>query len=184
MDRSRRCYGIAILLLVLAPGPFQAEAADRPKRADDRTTGQDEASLEKLEMTPAVACEAVRGYRDYVELPKEQGEPALTRDEKLLVYYEPRRYKIERYKQSYRVHLSQDVKVRKHGEKAVLWSKEKLVDYEVQVERPPVQIYLTNTIGLKPLPPGLYDLEIVLHDQLAQEATATQVLTFRVKPTP
>jgi hypothetical protein len=133
-----------------------------------------------LAMSPAVACEKIEGYERYV--PRE--EAALTKDEKLLVYYRPLNYKVERYKTQYRAHLTQDIRVRKRGEKAVLWKKDKMVDYQARLPDPSAPLCMQNTIALKALSPGEYDLDIVLHDQLAKGATAVQTLKFRVKPSP
>jgi hypothetical protein len=161
-----------LVLLVAAAclgGAPLAVGDDPEKETDD----------ERLTMTKAVACESVEGYGQFVKM----AEPARTKDEKLLIYYEPRNYKYERYKKGYRAHLTQDARVRRKGEKTVLLKKDEMVKYEATSPQPPLLIYLTNTVSLKSLPPGEYELDIILHDKLGK-TDATQSLTFRVKPTP
>ena len=141
---------------------------------------QEEPAAGGLAMSPAVACEKIEGYEHYVE----REGAALTKDEKLLVYYRPLNYKVERYKGRYRAHLTQDVRVRRHGAKAVLWKKDRLVDEGYPLPDPSTTLFIKNVIALKALAPGEYDLEIVLHDQLAKGATAVQTLRFQVQPSP
>ncbi|MDB5351536.1 MAG: hypothetical protein JWN86_2783 [Planctomycetota bacterium] len=131
----------------------------------------------KLTMTPAVICAKINGYGDYVRL----DEPVLSRDEKMLVYYETSGHAHEIVGKEYRVHLVQDGRIRRKGEKKVLQAKDKLVDYKGKSKQPPLNIFLTNTIALKDLAPGEYELEIVLHDELSKGTTASQLLRFRVK---
>ncbi|MEO6810784.1 MAG: hypothetical protein ABI353_16840 [Isosphaeraceae bacterium] len=136
---------------------------------------------EGLAMTRALACESIKGYQDYVPRP----EAALTKDEKLLVYYEPLNYAIEQDKTGmYRAHFSQDARIRKRGAKIVLWKKDNLLDYEVKGNGPPRKLCLMNTIALKALSPGEYDLDIVLHDRLGDGPPVTQTLKITIKPSP
>lgn len=159
------------LVLILA-----CLAADGP---DDRARVEQPSG--PLAMTRALACESIKGYQDYVPRP----EAALTKDEKLLVYYEPLNYAIERDRTGmYRAHLSQDARVRRRGEKTVLWKKDNLLDYEVKGNGPPKRICLMNTIALKALKPGEYDLDIVLHDRIGNGPPVTQTLKITVKPSP
>ena len=132
---------------------------------------------EPLGMSKAVLCAEVRGYHDYTPV----AEPVLVRDEKLKLYYEPTRYKVSRTKTHATVHLTQDAKIRRRGEKAVLWSKADMVNYEVTVKHPDQPVYISNVISLKPLPPGDYDLELILRDKLAKDVEARQVVPFAVK---
>ena len=58
-----------------------------------------------------------------------------------------------------------------------------MLDYTTpKQDLPPTQIYLRNTISLKGLEPGEYDLIIILHDEVNEGRTATQVVKFRVIP--
>ena len=58
-----------------------------------------------------------------------------------------------------------------------------MLDYTTpKQELPPTHVYLRNTISLKGLEPGEYDLIIILHDEVNEGRTATQVVKFRVIP--
>src|SRR4051812_19724422 len=85
--------------------------------------GQDEGEGKvRLGMTTAVAGARVGGYEQYEPL----DEPALTADEKLLVYYRPRNFGVERVEGGmYRAHLTEDGRIRRRGKKEVVWSKDK-----------------------------------------------------------
>ncbi len=140
-----------------------------------------EEDAQALAMTPPIACRVVHGYRDYEALT----EPSLTKDEKLMVYYEPRNYAVEALDNDrFRAHLTQDARVRKHGQKSVIWKKEAIVTYKPEADIPPSRLYIQNTIALKGLTPGAYDLEIVLHDEIAKDAIATRTLEFHVVKAP
>ena len=141
-------------------------------------TAADDPDKPKLSMSPAVACAKIKGFGDYVAL----DEPVLTRDDKLQVYYEPSGFAYELVGKEYRVHLTQEGRVHRRGQKAVLMSKEKLLDYQGRSKTPPVDnVYLSNTVALKSLPPGEYDFEILLRDELGKGPVASQLLKFRVK---
>ena len=161
MAPHARCLALG-LLLALAAAPSS--------RPDD----------DDLSMTDAVACRTIRGFEDYDPLP----DAELPKEAKLQVYYRPLHYKVERTKGGYRVHLVQDGRIRRRGEKAVLWKKDNVVDYEVKTELPPGPLYLTNSVAIQGLKPGEYDLDIILRDKLSQGREATQVLKFRVIPSP
>jgi hypothetical protein len=133
-----------------------------------------------LAMSPAVACKAIEGYERFEPLP----DATLTSDDKLLVYYRPTGFRIEHAGDQFRAHLVQDARIRRHGQKAVLQSKLKLLDYEARSDHPPARIYLRNTISLKALKPGHYDLDIILHDQIAGGSPVTQSLPFRIVAAP
>jgi hypothetical protein len=133
---------------------------------------------ETLQMSPAVVCRSIDGYEAYEPLPG----AALTSDEKLLVYYRPFGYATALIDGSYQAHLIQDGQIRKRGEKAILRQKLKLLDYTPKSRQVPRYLYLRNTISLKGLPPGDYDLVVILHDALTKAHPATQVVKFRVIP--
>jgi len=140
----------------------------------------DDPQVPRLSMSPAIACSKIRGYGDYELLE----EAALTKDDKLLVYYEPGGFVSVPDGEQHRVHLVQDGRIRRRGEKKILQSKANLLVYKGRSDSPPRAIYLSNTIALKDLPPGDYDLDIILRDEIGKGPPATQVLKFRVKPTP
>jgi hypothetical protein len=129
-------------------------------------------------MSKAVVCTSIDGYESYKKLPG----AALTSDEKLLVYYEPIDYKTAFVDDSYQAHFTQDGQVRKHGEKAILREKLKLLDCTAKGELPPQNLFLRNTVSLKGLTPGEYDFTIILHDEIAKGPPVTQVVRFRIVP--
>jgi hypothetical protein len=159
------------------PNPGKARA--RPRETKPAAPDA-EAAEGRLSMTPAIACSKIEPDGRYVPL----DEPALTKDDKLLLYYEPKNYKLERVDGAYQIHLSQDVRVRRRGKKEVLWSKDHMVDYQGKSRQRPGLIFMTNTIAIKALTPGEYDLDIILHDELAKGPPAVQVFRFTVKPSP
>src|SRR5262249_30889107 len=126
---------------------------------------------EPLRMSEAVVCRDIEGYENYEVLP----DAAQTSDEKLLVYYRPLGYKTAFVEGSSQAHLTQDAETRRRGEKAVLRKKKKLLEYHPKSPQPPALIFLRNTISLKDLKPGDYDLTIILHDEIAKGPPATQV---------
>ncbi len=156
-----RLLAIALTTLIGLPG--WAVAGDDPP-------------AKKLAMMPAVACESIAGFEDYVPL----DEVVLTRDDKLLIYYRPIDFQHEQVGKEFRVHLVQDARLHKRGAKAVLQSKDKMVDYKGTFKGLPISLFLSNTVALKPLPPGEYDLEIILHDEIGKGPAASQILPFRV----
>ena len=147
---------------------------------DDRTVASGDADDGSFGMTPPVACKEVRGFGDYEPLPS----PALTSDEKLLVYYQPRHYKTARVGDKYEAHFVQDGRIRRRGSKGVIWSKPKLLDFTASSVDPPRQVYLRNTISLKGLKPGEYDYDIVLHDAVGRSASAVRTLPFTIIEAP
>ena len=106
---------------------------------------------------------------------------AQTSDEKLLIYIRPTRYKIEKVEKGYQAHLTTDGEIRKSGEKTVLRQKKKLL-HKLLYTNADEHIYLKQSISLKGFAPGNYELTIILHDELAQGATATQVVKFKIIP--
>jgi hypothetical protein len=165
----------ALGLFALA-GPNEATSSSAP---DTASPDESPASEKRLAMSPAVACEKINGYEQFVPLK----DAAITKDEKLLVYYRPLNYTVKKNGQKYQIYFSQEVRVRKRGQKEVLWSK-KLVDEKSEYPVVPTTYYLRNTIAVQALTPGDYDLDIILHDELAQAPPAQQVLHFTVKPSP
>ena len=49
-------------------------------------------------------------------------------------------------------------------------------------EQPPRHLYMRNTISLKGLEPGDYELTMILHDEIAKDAPARQVVKFQIVP--
>jgi len=130
--------------------------------------------------TPPIACQEIRGYEDYEPME----EAVLTKDEKLLVYFRPRHYKTARVGNAYEARFTQEGRIRRRGEKAVLWSKKDLLGYTARSETPPRLIYLRNTVALKQLKPGDYDFDIILYDAVGRSAPAVRTLPFTVIASP
>ena len=158
------------LLLVAVLAALGAGGIVRPDEDDDGRFG----------LTEPVACKEINGFEDFVPLK----EAALTADEKLLVYYRPRHYKTARVSKKYEAHLWQDGRIRRKGQKIVVWTKNRLLDYHPLSDDPPSLIYLRNTISLKGLKPGEYEYDIVLHDEVGQSSPATRSLPFKIVPNP
>ena len=129
-------------------------------------------------LTEPVACSEIKGFEDYVELPG----GALTSDEKLIVYFRPRHFKTTKIGRLHEAHFTEDARIRRRGQKPVLWSKLKMVDYQPRAETANPPIYFHNKIALKGLTPGKYELEIVLRDEIGQTPPAVRVLPFEVVP--
>ncbi len=163
--------GIALGFLL---GSNAARAQARP---GDKTRSSGDARKGALRMTTAIVCDTIDGYENYVPL---KGA-ALTSDEKLLVYFRPMSYKIESKDPGYQASFSEDAQIRKRGTKAIIFRKDKLLEYTAKSSTPPAQIYLKNQISLKGLEPGDYDLTIILTDKLGGASTS-QVVKFKVVP--
>src|SRR5262249_34996917 len=132
-----------------------------------------------LRMSRAVVCKSIDGYENYKPLPG----AAQTSEEKLLIYYRPLRYKIDFVDGYYRAHLVQDNEIRKRGKKEIVRQKKKVVEYDPKSKDPLGPIYIRNTISLKGLEPGDYDLTIILRDELDKAAPPTrQLVKFKVIP--
>jgi hypothetical protein len=134
---------------------------------------------ESLRMSPGVVCRTIDGYEKYKRL---RGA-AQTSEEKLLVYVRPFGYKTELVDGQYQAHLVPDLQIRKRGATAIVREKKKAFEYKPKSPEPPQFVYLKHIISLKGLPPGDYDLVIILHDEVAKGSTATQVVKFRIVPT-
>jgi hypothetical protein len=167
-----------LLLYVMWSGILAGPAL----RAQETSAGQDDdrsqtaAKPERLRMAPAVACRSIDGYEQYEILPG----AALTAEEKLLVYYRPLHYKTVQKDEFFLAHLTQEGQVRRKGEKTVLLRKKNLMDYEAKSRQPLGPIYLRNTFALKGLPPGEYEYDIILRDEIDPSPPATQSLKFRI----
>jgi hypothetical protein len=130
-------------------------------------------------MSRAVVCRTIDGYENFVPLPG----AAQTSDEKLLIYYRPLRYKIDFVDGYYTAHLIQDNEIRKRGKKGIVREKRKVVEFQPKQKQPLGPFYIRNTISLKGLTPGDYELTIMLRDELDQGSPPSrQVVKFKVIP--
>ncbi len=131
-----------------------------------------------LRMSPGIVCRWINGYEDYEPMPG----AAQTSDEKLQVYLRPMGYMTEMVDGKYQAHLSPDFEIRKRGEKKILLQKRRMYEYKPRTPQPPRLVYLKNVISVKGLPPGDYDLTLILHDEIAGGSSAAQVIKFRIVP--
>ena len=188
--------GLLLVLVVAATPPSQAQSGRRSKKAakaaartEQATKSDEDAAASEdtptppqpgtLRMSRAVVCKSIDGYENYKPLPG----AAQTSEEKLLIYYRPLRYKVDFVDGYYRAHLVQDNEIRRRGRKEIVRQKKKVVEYDPKGREPLGPIYIRNTISLKGLQPGDYELTIILRDELDKEAGPTrQVVTFKVIP--
>jgi hypothetical protein len=154
-------WGLAWVCL-FTPASFAQSSAD------------DSAKTTKLHLTKPILCKEIRGYQDYDERP----DDAFTKDEKLLVYYRPLDYEEKRLGNRHQVHFTQEIKLRKRGQKNAAWAKKDQLEYK-KTFQPPASVYLENTVSLKDLKPGEYEYEIVLTDKIGGES-ATRTFPFKV----
>jgi hypothetical protein len=191
MGTNDRARGLAILIVLAVSlnGNQAGGQASKPKPRRAPQTPEQKAPMpepgppartERLTMTPAVACASISAYKQYEPLP----EAAVTKDEKLLVYYEPLNFATKKVEGKFQGHLVQDVRVRRRGRKEVLWSRDKLFEYKPEGPQPNLLANLTTKLSFKDLTPGEYDLDIILHDMVAGDPPAQQVLRFQIKPSP
>ncbi len=149
------------------------------KNSDQGSPGTRTAARQvTLAMEPGIVCKSIDGYENYEPLP----DAAQTADEKLLVYFLPTGFQVEKVEKGYQPHLTVDGEIRKRGTKPILRQKKKLIDFKPVYATPPDWIYVKQAVSLKGLAPGDYDLTIILHDELGKGATATQVVKFKVIP--
>ena len=164
--------------LALLAAPDAARAQEGPT-SDQPPSSQSAAKRKSsFRMTPGVVCRSIDGYEQYRVLPKAEQ----TSDEKLLVYFRPLGFALENVDGAYQAHLYPDFQIRKRGEKSVLLQKMKMYEFKPKSDRPEPRVYMKNVISLKGLPPGDYDLTIILHDEIAKGPPASQVIRFRVIP--
>ncbi len=162
-SRPLRLVPVALALSAL----FQAsQAQETPK--DDRS----------FSISEPILCKDVRGYEDYEELKT----PELTSEDKLLVYFRPRHFKVAASGEKFEAHFTQDGKIRRRGEKPVVWQKTNLLDYKPKADIREMPIFLKNAISLKTLKPGDYQLEITLRDEIGKSAPALKTVFFKIVP--
>ena len=153
-------------ILILGPWPGVLEPPPAP--------------FEKLLVSKPIACTRIDGYRTYTPLER----AALTKDEKLLVYLEVANPTIhasqEEEQEKVNLHLTQEIRVRKSGERKPLWIKHGLQGLEVQGKSELGPVYLDVVVGIKGLRPGQYDLDIIVHDRLARARSTLVTLPFEV----
>jgi hypothetical protein len=132
-----------------------------------------------LRMSEPVVVAKIRAFAEFEAVP----DATLTPDDKLMVYYEPTGYTIERTKDGFRAVLAQDGRLRKKGRKDAIWQKAPMFEYPAKSATPPYQLYMRTDMSIKALPPGDYELDLTVHDRLAKGMHATRTVEFKVVPT-
>jgi hypothetical protein len=162
----------------LPPSPVGAQ--DAPESPFSRPVAAKVKKTAGLRIVDPVVCTSIEGYEEYEKHP----DAKLTCDEKLLVYYRPKGYKVVHLGDVYIARFVQDGQIRRLGDKRVLLRKEKLLNYEAKSDVPPDEIYFRNTFSLKGLPPGDYEYDVILRDVAARPAVITTVesVKFQVVP--
>jgi hypothetical protein len=173
----RRCRRFSWLVLLAIGFVWNMTGAKPQEPSKDKPP--------KLAMSKAVACKKVESYEKFEPLP----DASLTSEDKLQVYYRPLEYKVDPVEKPkpgyrYRARFSQDARIRKKGEKAILMKKDKILEFDPAFEDPSERLYMVNNLGLKGLPPGDYEVDIILRDELTPGSLATQTLGFTIIPTP
>ncbi len=133
---------------------------------------------EGLAMSKPVAVTKIHGYASFEPLP----DATLTADDKLMVYYEPTGYVIEKTKDGFRALLAQDGKLRKKGRKEALWQKTPMFEFEAKDATQPYRLYMRTDLAIKGLAPGEYELDLTVHDKLAKGSGTTRTVEFKVVP--
>jgi len=170
--------GVVWLELSLPLVPSTIHAQTSGVADDQHPDKKPENKKTSLRMTPGIVCSAIDGYEKYKVLPK----AAQTSDEKLLVYFRPLGFQTEMVDGAYQAHLFAGFQIRKRGQKEVLLEKLKMYEYKPRSEQPPRFLYMKNAVSLKGLPPGDYDLTLILRDEIAKGPAAKQVVKFRIIP--
>jgi hypothetical protein len=164
------------LLALLSPDVWMLLlAAASPASAQDHRPSSPDADPTGLSMSRAVVCESIDGFESY----KPRGDAALANDEKLLIYFRPFNYQIDPVDQGYEARFSEDAQICKRGVKTPISHKDNIVVFTARSPEPPRFVYLKTAVSLKNLPPGRYNLVLILHDKLAG-TTASQIVPFEV----
>lgn len=166
--RARAAGRLVLALTVAVSVSVRGASDDEPE--DDQS----------FDLSQPVVCKEIRGFGDFDPLPR----ASVTKDEKLLIYFNPRHFKTERVGKKYQAHFTEGGRIRRRGQKAVLWSRDKLLELKSTYDQPPRGVFIRNTISVKQLTPGEYDFEVTLHDMVGQSPPATRTVPFRVVPTP
>lgn len=131
----------------------------------------------KFRIEQPVVCSKIDGFENYEELPNSEQ----TADEKLVVYFRPRDYKIVPKGDQFAAKFTQDGQIRGAGSKKVLRRKDDILEYEAVAKKPPRSVYLSNHVALKGLPPGEYEYDVILRDENDENKTeVTASVKFRI----
>ncbi len=117
-----------------------------------------------LAASEPVVCRKVVGFRDY----EERDSHDLTKDEKLIIYYEPSGHTVERDPKTddYHSHLIEDAQIRRKGNDKPIKREKAFLEYKPRGKEPLGLTYLSSSFSLKDLRPGEYEVDLILRDGL------------------
>lgn len=167
------------LLLALLPASAQAQSAaaggDTVEQLKEKIIEKENAG--KLGFRLFTLCsDAPAGIGQYSPAPTNQVKAG----SKLQFYYEPMNLFTRRADGSYQKWFTQDMIVRDGAGKELL-NKPAALDFNYKTRTPVFDIFGTNSLSIGSLPPGKYEFEAVLHDQLSKQE-ARYVFKFEIVP--
>ena len=175
MDSSRRGQAAQVVAFVVLASLAIARSGARANEPPPIAKVAKEPV--SLAISKPVICKEIRGYEDFDVRPGE----SLRKDEKMLIYYLPLNYEEETNGEKHHVHLTQEGRVRKRGQKVALFAKKDMLIYDVKYAPPSRPIYLQNIVSLKDLKAGEYTYDIVLTDKVGG-GTVTRSVPFKITP--
>ncbi|MBN2143936.1 MAG: hypothetical protein JW774_04855 [Candidatus Aureabacteria bacterium] len=121
-------------------------------------------------------CTNIIGYGQYVAAPDNKVKAG----SEIYFYYEPVNLFTNRLNQSYQIWYTQDMIILSQDGKELYRASDAL-NFNYQSLAPVMDIYASNTLNLKEVPPGIYQFQAVIHDKL-KKRDATYSFVFEVVP--
>lgn len=176
---KRPLLASVFLLLALLPASALAQSAaggaDTVEQLKEKIIDKENAG--KLGFRQFTLCaKAPEGIGQYDPAPSAQVKAGT----KLQFYYEPMNLFTRRADGNYQKWFTQDMIVRGPDGKELL-NKAAALDFNYRTKTPVFDIFGTNSLNLGTLPPGKYEFEAVLHDQLSKQ-DARYVFKFEIVP--
>jgi len=170
-----------ILGLILAMALLTAPVPARADETHDKVLALKEQIIDlqnqgQLGMVDFTICDKVLNFGSYVPNREARVEPG----GKLLVYYEPINWFINRVQGRFEFNLTQDAAVLSLDGKE-LFNQKKMFTFTMNTAKPVFDLYVTNSLNLEGLPPGRYVYRATLHDEF-KNAVASQTAEFEVGP--
>lgn len=173
----QRFFLIALVALAtLSATPVGAQTAGGGAETVDQLKERiiDMENAGKLGFRQFTLCTKIDGYGQF--------EPAagtkVQAGTKLQFYYEPQNLFTKRADGAYQKWFTQDMIVRDASGKELL-RKEAALDFNYKTRTAVLDVYGTNSLSLGELPPGKYEFEAVIHDQLSKQ-DARYVFKFEI----
>ena len=165
-------------LVALLPIPVLAQSAGSETVEQLKEKIIDKENAGKLGFRQFTLCtKAPTGIGQFEAAPNNK-VPAGTKA--IYFYYEPINLFTNRADGAYQKWFKQDMIVRDGSGKELL-SKPAALDFNYKTKTPLFDIFGTNTLTLEGAPPGKYEFEAVLHDQLSKQ-DAHYVYKFEIVP--